>query len=626
MPALSYTLHLQKRLDSGGRNFSIIFAVIAFVIVTGCLFWGIFLPKYRKKHPRRPRDTRYNHRHVPQTFPSHPALLRKCHTGPSGRPRTYDPRSQTPFPNTPPPGDCINLPPLTPRLRSAQNLAPSQNEVLNWSPARDRLPSRRGLNTVASAGSGCRHEGQDMRADIDDFILPIPQALALCPKSAGRAPTLARQLNQFPIPRSGSDGTGKLAHPRKLFEDLEERYSKSTSITSLGTPSPMPLNTERQTELVKHDLLNGEHGGPLNSNPVLAPGLTKSSDDMDTKGAELARSGTITKPKTPVAEIRTFYDREAFTKAGESSKSGTISSIDFPDSTFSSLIQSGTPPTSPLLPYKHEEFRDHRADLVTPTPNLQEDGNTPSSMALPASDRLARMDTIHEGKKEESRVGRIFNRGLVRPRPRPARLNLSFNAKPSSVKKGSQRHSMSSLSSLLMPRSRANRPSVQASSIYSRDTRGVSFARSPTTPAFSDRPSLDGDVGFTGGPPGRKASSLDLLRTKIDDWDLHMDFSTSPSSELKRALSDFGPGSPTFPTDYSDSRNNGKEVHTGDIEQSIPKICVGRPSDDIFRDPLPDVETGRVLKRVIDMEVAQSMASLTRSPSKGSAPGGADWI
>jgi hypothetical protein len=73
-----------------------------------------------------------------------------------------------------------------------------------------------------------------------------------------------------------------------------------------------------------------------------------------------------------------------------------------------------------------------------------------------------------------------------------------------------------------------------------------------------------------------------------------------------------------------DSKGESSERSGG--QQIVPKIIVGRPSDDIFRDPSPKPESGRVLRRVLDMEVAASMATLKRYPSRGSAPGGADWI
>ena len=652
MPALNYTSHLGKRDENTGRNFSIIFAVIAFVIVIGCLFWGIFLPKYRKKHPPRPSPTRYNGLQPRQTFPSHPALLRGFRKHPSRRLREYNPRTQTPFPNTPPPGDSVSLPSLTSCNRSAQDVGWAGSGDGIFSPARDRLPSRRGPpdnNTLQQKRS---HGSLYPDLATDDYILPVPELMALCPRPAGKAPTLARQLKRFPIPQSVSADRGKLAHPRKLFDDLEQRYSKTTTITSLETPSPMPLNTKYQIEVAKkhvdkkpppselEQLSKPSNTSPNHQNAVMPD---RKCDTVSAKSGNIVRAGTITRPKTPVAEIRELYDGKSLAteaRRASSPKSATVSSIDLPtNSTSSSYLRSGTPPTSPIEPLiaskpdtaVGDSASDDQQDVNTPTADIARKGNILSSMALPMIDRPKRMDTIHEGRKEESRVGRMFKSNRNLARPKPARLNLAFSAKSPAPNGRVQRHSMSSLSSLLMPLGKSKRPSLQASSVYSRDTRGVSYVRSPISPAFSDKPSATSDGDLEG--MARKASSLDLLRSKIDNWDLHtayLNFPTSPSSTVKRALSDPGPRSPTFPPlgPASVGTNRGDTNHQT-VERTIPRICVGRPSDDIFRDsspPLPKVEGGRVLKRVIDMEVAGAMASLTRSLSNGSAPGGAGWI
>ena len=191
---------------------------------------------------------------------------------------------------------------------------------------------------------------------------------------------------------------------------------------------------------------------------------------------------------------------------------------------------------------------------------------------------------------------------------------------------------MSSVGSLLAPLVRSKRPSIQASSIYSRDTLGVSIIRSLISPAFSEN--TWAGASNKPGTVHRKASSMDLLKTKIDDWRLETpeieNFSASPSSEFKRALSDLGPYSPTFPdSGFGEVYKFDKEDHETPewaAQKGLPTICIGRASDDIFRDPLPDIESGRVLKRILDVEVAASISSLSQVPDKGIAPGGADWL
>ena len=158
--------------------------------------------------------------------------------------------------------------------------------------------------------------------------------------------------------------------------------------------------------------------------------------------------------------------------------------------------------------------------------------------------------------------------------------------------------------------------------------------QSPVSPAFSEQVIK---MGGRGPAPRsrtmRKASSLELLQCKIDDWNLDIGdiiFPLTPSSELRRAQSDTHVRSPTFPD--LDTRSLGEEDASRSKKTRalapVPKICVGRPSDDIFRDPAPDFDRGRVLRRILDMEIESTNHTPVepRAPSQGSAPGVADWI
>ena len=511
------------------------------------------------------------------------------------------------------------------------------------------MPSHRGFPASGTLPNKSSKDFMQIDLSPDDYILPVPVPMALCPRSAGKAPTLARHLTSFPMPRSASAESGSLVHPKKLFDELEQRFSKTTTVTSYETPSPMPLNTQRQNEFMGtkagiNKLAISEQ--PTDRSPSYpsqtcywkgdssgSKGSKRSNFSDSESRASITRGHTVSRPKTPVAGTQNGRNRKAISMAGQdqsSSKQATLSSIDLPtNSTLSSYIRSDTPPTSPM-----EQSKGSRSGLVAaqscklpsmmaPTPDRACDA---SSMAAA---RLDRLDTIPESKKDESRLGKLFKPGKTLTRPKPARLNLSFNAKSSIGKDRAHRHSVSSLGSLLMPLGKAKRPSIQASSVYSRDTRGHSIIRSPISPAFSEKPSTRPDPNDVGaGNMVRKASSLDLLRSKIDNWNLdtlgYLEFPTSPS--LKRALSDLGPRSPAIPPPRPSSLVAAGEGSNQVCRRPIPRIYVGRPSDDIFRDPSPNPESGRVLKRVLDMEVAASMANSTRSLSGGSAPGGADWI
>jgi hypothetical protein len=648
MTVVDSSFRLRSRDSVSGPKFSIIFGVVAAIIVAGCLLLGFFLPRYRRKHRRRPSSVRYN-TELQDQYPSHPALLRGFRKQPSGNLRQYNPRTQTPFPNTPPPGDPVSLLSVTPHKQRVNPAVSVGGFGDMLTPARDRLPSRRGFTDNRNRQHSTSGQRQQLASHFDvDDILPVPEPV-LRPRSAGRAPTLARHLSRFPMPRSGSDGSGNLAHPRKLFDDLEQRYSKSTTGTSMGTPSPLPLSTHNQKFLASQTRFlqpsqeavetSTNKAGDCADNFAITDELRRMRPDdvLQTEWPGLSRADTITRPKTPVAEVRILYDGKPginVMKRRETSRSVTLSSIDLPtNSPLSDDAGQSTPPTSPVLP------RDISASIkrlgntpaaarVTPTPDRAwSRATTSSSMALPAVDRLERMDTIIEGQWDGARA-QHQSRPSRPQRPRPARLNLTFPTRTSSLVRSGQRHSMSSLSNILLPLTRSKRPSVQ-SSVYSRDTHGVSIVRSPSSPEFGDKIARDQREDSVVKTVQAKASSLDLLRHKIDNWDLHtayLDFSTSPSSTLKRALSDFGPYSPTFPAPRPASAEGAANTTHHNENSTVPKICIGRASDDIFRDPSPNVESGHVLKRVLDMEVAESVANLARRPSRGTAPGGADWI
>ena len=140
--------------DVTGRNFSIIFGIIAFLVVAICLVWGVLWPRYRKKHAARASPTRYNTTDQyataasltgsPRTFPSHPAVRREFRKQPSGNLRQYDPHTQTPFANTPPTGETMSLSSLKSGKAPASKNGPANDSDGLFTPARDRLPSRRG--------------------------------------------------------------------------------------------------------------------------------------------------------------------------------------------------------------------------------------------------------------------------------------------------------------------------------------------------------------------------------------------------------------------------------------------------------------------------------------------------
>ena len=115
---------LVRRSSSSNSRYAIIFAVLGSVILLGGVLWGYLLPRWRRKH-QKPVQTRYNSINgtrnqqaqsdhdleLPVIFPPHPAVVvplnKKRQPKDPGRVPcsssipVYDPRTKSPFRNTP---------------------------------------------------------------------------------------------------------------------------------------------------------------------------------------------------------------------------------------------------------------------------------------------------------------------------------------------------------------------------------------------------------------------------------------------------------------------------------------------------------------------------------------------
>jgi hypothetical protein len=165
--------------------------------------------------------------------------------------------------------------------------------------------------------------------------------------------------------------------------------------------------------------------------------------------------------------------------------------------------------------------------------------------------------------------------------------------------------------------------------VYSRDTTGISILRSPTFAVGINEES--GRSPQLDEPGPRRASSMDLVRSKIDDWNLHTaDLHLPIEPAPHRPRSDGGPRSPPLRVQTNhpaqlDSRAREEASTTFGLTMPIPKIYIGRASDDVFGDGGSTQNSGRVLKRVLDMEMASTESNVSRYRGR-TAPGGAEWI
>ncbi|KIW50077.1 hypothetical protein PV05_11698 [Exophiala xenobiotica] len=681
---------LQRRGENYGRTISIIFGVIAALVILVSIIWGIILPKFRKNKTNRysggltPRVYSRNSPH----FPSHPALLRGTRQKPTNTLRHYDPRIETPFQDGPTPLSTFNH----------GSAALSQNHIALtvgstnssdglFTPTRHYLPLQRGLqsrhdpdlqfkrtNVVHATHNYVPRMGLN---GLEEYILPVPEPLVLRPRPAGRPPPLTRQLERFPMPIPRLSRKGGLMHPGKVFSELDHCDSLSAARDTLNTPCPKSGSSSRLNgkelsflEVTHSHPPSQDHQDAATVAGDLKPRLTETTSIRhDTNGRALAmekglvtastnpedsqslkRAGTVTRPKTPVSEIRQWFDRTASdSKIGNSSfKRGWTPS----SNPFTTPGPSSTPRTSPVLSTKTPspillpplEMTDMDTVIDAPSAGPRSRRRTPSSAALPSPTKIAPLKPVESAKTASRLSKKLCSTNVFARRTKAARpLNLVSWSRV----QYRQRHSLSSMSTVFKPMlgGTQSKQSYCASSVYSRDTRGMSSLGSPGLDGvFNDAGYPIGTAYSTEVPSDRqkgtsrrkaKAGSIDILRSKIDEWDLHtgdldaLTF-TSPPPLLKRTYSDCGPRrSNAFDTRRPFvSSEDLQEKPCGLSPDAKPKIRVEHWDGDVWGDGLASIRDS-ILESAAQPGFSHQPALGQLQdvpPPPGSAPGGVDWI
>ncbi len=200
---------LVPRNSTSDRHYAIIFALVGAVVVICGILWGYFLPKWREKR-QKPVQTRYNcnggtTKHpirsdhdleLPVIFPPHPAVVvplakkRKSNTQvhvptPNLIP-VYDPRSQSPFLNTPRAASCR---PSTSEVSTRKKTALSASKPIYLHTA--RLQRSYSQNpTIGQAAANTRSTSTRHRelGYIQEDSLAQGRCSLLVPRSAGAPP------------------------------------------------------------------------------------------------------------------------------------------------------------------------------------------------------------------------------------------------------------------------------------------------------------------------------------------------------------------------------------------------------------------------------------------------------
>ncbi|KEF58724.1 uncharacterized protein A1O9_06650, partial [Exophiala aquamarina CBS 119918] len=498
MPPTPFRPLLQRRSEASGKTASIVFAVIALLVVLVCLVWGFVLPRWRKKTDvsslRRGGGIVSSGSHGDHHFPSHPAVLRGFRSKKGPALDRYNPRTESPFPSHGPlPGSAAPIPFTTtgPLSNSEYRLGSSHGL---FSPTKDCPQRRLGTTisqkeTLGSQGKAKSMKEVEMTAyqHNQDYVLPVPEPLVLKPRPAGRPPPLTRQLERFPMPIGTLKRKDYLLHPSKIFEGMELRASQST-VDTVGTPCP-PQYQARRLNLSRDHRAGTGHRHRDDNIDCVEPGRVAGEvilDDLSERTVRLRsrslekkptaasskerstleRAGTVTWPRTPVAEMG-----ERFNENPKAATNGTISMRDecTPSvNPFDTPGDSSTPPTSPrYLDMSSAPSRSHFAgrqpDSENQATTTQHLGFAHIPGSAPGSHTVVPLPPTSATK-----------------RLKPGRLNLTLFSNVQSCERHTKVHSLSSFSAMLRPMMvPRSHPSQKASSIYSRDTKGVSFLGSP---------------------------------------------------------------------------------------------------------------------------------------------------
>jgi hypothetical protein len=458
-------------------------------------------------------------------------------------------------------------------------------------------------------------------AGDDESESKRPMAAAPVARSAGRAPTLTKQPALSPTLASNpAKHFDALAHPNLLFEKLDQLdspktspewdescLSESASLPDIKRSDTRRMDTTIQTAgEVKSKVTEISEGGDIGS----SSGRPPSTKDI----VESAIAVPEPIHRYPAGTIRDRYDCYSrgvrFIPPTKASLQRRLTpSTEALSSTARKKAGSpalNTPPTSPSLHIHNPALiptplRVRRAAAASPPPaNIHEKrkSSSESSMALP----LGKLAPFSLQKSIKSK--RKIRKSIGLPRP-----TLGATAvKPESI--------------------RIKRSSWKSSSVYSRDTKGMSIPPSPKLAPGTDQESEKGLP--LDEPSVGRADSMDLVRSKIDDWNLSTGDLELPIPPLFDTQSDVGPKNLRFVVETE----NPLPVSTGakgDVPTSfglampVPKIYVGRSSDDVFGDGGSAQNSGRVLRKARYMEMIRSESNRSRCYGR-TAPGGAEWI
>lgn len=567
MPVLRHH-QLQKRITSG-TSLSVVLGVVVAVVLAACVIWAVVIPAIRKRQAPTPATTQWadgtvlttrRRSRLKRTYPSHPAV-RPLLSKPSV-PQSltfYNPRTESPFPD----GPALH----SVRFCSTRNLRAQSTPPLSASASSNGLftPIKRNdlkndnsksqFHTVPRAADAKHVPVKSFDfGDAKDFILAVPEPLALKPRDAGRAPAAVRPLNRFNTSLTSLTASpaysDKLLHPNKLFRALQgpeirSSFCSSTSMRVDHRQSDAPAdvaptamnNTMEETgrlcseTYVDHDGDKGDLAITMDhsQDKELANTHRLRSYRSLTAGesVHVTRAGTLTRPKTPVGELRRRYNqcqRSVTLPSVPNAQHGAVSAMFTSTDVGSDYESLSTPPTSPafhpsdscLLPTPLNLKKSFEPEFAQDIDYIQDAAATTFVGGQQCTDEML-SEFVNAGRAVNGQETRGFYHA-GRRLTKPARLDIKRgNKAPPSPYRHSRRSITDFGHAVFGPLIKTNpmRSRARASSLYSRDTHGISMVNTPVTPDFPTPASGSfTDLSVCGNP----FKAQESVKARIDEW------------------------------------------------------------------------------------------------------------
>ncbi len=451
------------------------------------------------------------------------------------------------------------LPNLTPRTSSAPIDPSTISSNGLFTPVRrnnaDNENFKSKYHTVPRGNDAKHFTGKSTDfGDAKEFILAVPEPLALRPRDAGRPPAVTRHLEKHATATTASPaGSDKLPHPNKLFRAIRKGGDVRSSLCSSSSlrvdhresDAAAAMAAKEVTDAVDRAIEEGteQRQYTASSSEDSKTGSvkrgrahTETEDGMTalhrlrsyrsltgSRPAPLARAGTITRPKTPVDELRKFYGQDT----GDSSAPRLHLPKDLTVSTGLTIIDNSsendsisTAATSPTLPTGHLQLLptplrpQKSAELSNSTRSV---ANHPDDALFEQAEDQSELPPLQTelGRKRGKRTSRGFYHTGRRSKPAP--LTPVNNTQSNSPTGHQPRRSLTEIGTSFSTSLRPNqlRSKMRASSMYSQDTHGFHLVPTPTTPDF---PSPIIDIFADHEMCGNPYTTTDSVKARIAEW------------------------------------------------------------------------------------------------------------